>query len=95
MNSVVTGLLQLVENLLPLVPGGSTIGMVIDTLEEIVPLAIKEYQDVKPFVLNIISTLKDDAEVTPEQLARLDALEKQADDAFDAAWARVQEEDKT
>jgi hypothetical protein len=96
MNSVITGLLSLVGNLVPLAGGStSTVGMVINTLTEVVPLVIKEYQDVAPFIKNIIAALKDDPAATQAQLDALDVLDKQVDDAFDAAWARVQEEDKS
>lgn len=95
MNAVINGLLSLIGNLVPLAGGStSTVGMIINTLTEVVPLAIKEYQDVAPYVKNIIATLKDDPAATAEQLNQLDALNKQVDDAFDIAWAKAQEEDK-
>lgn len=96
MNPVITGLLSLVGNLVPLAGGtASTVGMVISTLTQVIPLAIKEYQDVAPFIKNIIATLKNDPSVTKAQLDQLEALDKQVDDAFDIAWAKVQGEDKS
>lgn len=93
--SIITGLLSLVGNLVPLAGGASsTVGMVISTLTEVVPLVVKEYQDVAPFIKNIIAALKDDPVATQAQLDALDALDKQVDDAFDTAWSKVQEEDK-
>lgn len=95
MNAIITSLLSLIGNLVPAVGGtASTVGMIINTLTEVVPLAVKEYQDVAPLVKNIISALKDE-NVTQAQLDALDALEKQIDDAFDLTWAKVQEEDKS
>ncbi len=95
MNAILTSLLSLVQNLTPLAGGStSTVGMIINTLTEVVPLAVKEYQDVLPFAKNIIAALKDDPAATQAQLNQLDALDKQVDDAFDAAAARAQEEDK-
>jgi hypothetical protein len=94
MNAILTSLLSLVRNLVPLNGDTSTVGMVINTLTEVVPLVVKEYQDVAPFVKNIISALKDNPAATQIQLDQLNALNKQVDDAFDSAWAKAQEEDK-
>ena len=95
MTAILTSLLTLVGNLVPAIGGTtSTVGMVISTLTEVIPLAVKEYQDVAPMIKNIISALKDE-NITQEQLDQLDALEAQIDAAFDATWARVQEEDKS
>lgn len=95
MNAILTSLLTLVSNLVPTIGGTtSTVGMVINTLTEVVPLVVKEYEDVAPFVKNIITALKNGSEVTQDQLDQLDALEAQIDAAFDDAWAKVQEEDK-
>lgn len=95
MNTILTSLLSLVGNLVPIAGGStSTVGMIIKTLTEVVPLVIKEYQDVAPFVKNIIAALKNDPAATQKQLDQLDALNKQVDDAFDAAAKAAQEEDK-
>lgn len=95
MNAILTSLLTLVSSLVPTIGGtASTVGMVINTLTEVVPLVVKEYQDVAPFVKNIITALKNGSEVTQDQLDQLDALEAQIDAAFDTAWAKTQEEDK-
>lgn len=92
---ILTSLLSLVGNLVPLAGGtASTVGMIINTLTEVVPLVVKEYQDVSPMIKNIISALKDDPAATQAQLDQLDALNKQVDDAFDAAAAAALEEDK-
>ncbi len=94
MNAILTSLLTLVGNLVPAIGGTtSTVGMIIETLTEVVPLVVKEYQDVAPLIKNIIAALKG-GEVTQDQLDQLDALEAQIDAAFDAAWAKAQEEDK-
>ena len=96
MNAILTSLLSLVGNLVPLAGGtSSTVGMIINTLTEVVPLVVKEYQDVAPFIKNIIAATKDDPAATLEQLNQLDALDKQVDDAFDAEVARVTEEDNS
>lgn len=95
MSGILASLLSLVGGLVPLASGAtSTVGMVIKTLTDVVPVVIKEYQDVAPFVKNIIAALKDDPAATQEQLNQLDALNKQVDNAFDAAAKRAEEEDK-
>lgn len=96
MNAILTNLLTLVGNLVPIAGGStSTVGMIIDTLTEVVPLIVKEYQDVAPFVKNVIAAVKNDPAANQEQLNQLDALDKQVDDAFDAAAAAAEEEDKS
>lgn len=95
MNGILTSLLGLVSNLVPIASGStSTVGMVINTLTEVVPLVVKEYQDVAPFVKNIITALKDDPAATQVQLDQLDELDKQVDIAFDTAAQAALAEDK-
>lgn len=94
MNPVVTGLLGLLAKIVPAVAGNSTaVGSTISTITTLVPTLIQEYQDVLPFVKNIIATLKNDPATTAAQLAQLKALDKQVDDAFDTAAAAAQAED--
>lgn len=95
MNAILTSLLTLVSSLTPLATGASTISSIISTLTEVVPLIVKEFQDVVPFVKNIITTLRGNSEVTQDQLDQLDILEAKVDAAFDAQVTRVTEEDKT
>lgn len=60
---------------------------IIAALEQIVPLLTKEYQDIKPFVTNIINALRGNGQITADQQAQLDALNAATDAAFEAAAA--------
>jgi len=94
MNSIVTGLLDLLAKIVPAVAGNtSAVSSTISTLTTVVPALIQEYQDVLPFVKNIIAALKNDPATTAVQIAQLKALDKQVDDAFDAAALAAQAED--
>ena len=85
-------LLTLVNSL---VPGATTtiITKIVDALVTLVPIIIKEAQDLTPIIRNIITLLRGNGEVTTEQLDQLDAMEAQLDAAFDASDAKAQAED--
>lgn len=95
----ITPLIQLVLTLLQqILPqlGGANAGLIakiITGLEVLIPVLIKEYQDVVPMVRNVISVLKNNNQVTPEQWATLDQMETKIDADFEAAAARAQAED--
>ena len=57
----------------------------IALLTGLVPVLIKEYRDVLPYVQNIISVLRSGDDITQEQLDELDALEATLDSEWDAA----------
>lgn len=92
--SAVSALLGLLTQILPLISQGGSVGLVISTLLQIVPLVATEIQDVAPLIKNIIAVLKNDPTVTQDQFNQLDALDKQVDDAFDAAASAAAAEDK-
>ncbi len=94
MNAVISALLPLLSKLVPLATGTGTVGTIVNTLVEVVPILVKEYQDVLPIVKNIIATLKGDGTITPEQWQALDTLDKQVDDMFDVTAVAAEAEDK-
>ena len=84
--SAILGVLQLIEQvLLPNLSATSTVAKVITMLEAIVPVVIKEAQDLAQPVRNIILALRNNGAITAEQLDQLDALEAKLDADFDAA----------
>lgn len=86
MNAVVSLVIQLLAKLVPAVADNQAlIGDVVASLEQMVPVLVKEYQDILPEVQNIIAALKGTDGITAEQWNALDALETQIDTEFEAA----------
>jgi len=72
----------------------AVIGKIIATLTELYPVVVREYQVLAPIVKGIISALATNPAATADQLAQLKVIDKQVDDAFDAAAAAAEAEDK-
>lgn len=87
----VSALIQLflstIQALLSGVTSAKIVSRVLTALIQIVPVAIKEAQDVLPAIQNIIAALSANPATTEEQLATLKALDAQVDAAFEAAVA--------
>lgn len=95
MGALVPTILAVLEQLLPAITGGNAtlVGTVLKALIEIIPLLTQEYADLVPIAKNIISALSANPATTAAQMATLQALDKQCDDAFEAAAAAAQAED--
>jgi hypothetical protein len=94
MNGIVTVLITLLAKLVPAIAGNSeTVTTIVNALVELTPVLIKEYQDLLPYVKNIIAVLKGDPATTQAQLDQLAALDQQVDAAFEAAATDAQTED--
>ena len=94
MTAALTTLLALLGQLIPAISGdASLIATIINALVQILPVIVKEIQDVAPFVKNIIAALKNDPNTTADQLAQLQALDAQVDQAFEAAASDAQAQD--
>jgi len=90
MTAAITAILALLEQLLPLVLSTSNTTLVagiIEMLTQLMPLIVQEVQTLAPAVKNIITALQADPTTTADQLVQLQALDKQCDDAFEAAAA--------
>lgn len=87
MSAAISLLLTVLAQIAPSLSSSGTITSVIKTLVELLPVLVKEVQDVAPLVQNIINALRDNNVITPEQLAALDELEAKADAEFEAAAA--------
>lgn len=92
MTQIITVLLALVQQI---APGATTdlIATIIEDLIQIVPVVIKEAQDLLPVIKNIIAALQSNPASVSDQLDALDQLDAQVDAAFDAAAAQAQADD--
>ena len=95
MNAIVQLALTLLQQVIPKLAGANAtlITQIINGLVALIPLLIKEYNDVMPFIKNVITLLKNHNEITPEQLQTLDTLETQIDAAFEIAAEKALAED--
>lgn len=91
--NIIALLMTMLETIAPTLTGSGAIQSVVTTLTQIVPVLVKEYQDVLPSVKNIISALGENGDVTDEQWDQLEALEAVIDKAFEDAAAAAQGED--
>jgi hypothetical protein len=86
-STAISTILALVEDILPLVTNSGMVAKVVSTLELLLPIIVQEYNDLVQPVKNIIAALSANPAATADQLAALQALDGQADAAFDAAAA--------
>ena len=88
MSAIIAAVLQLLNEVGPLLGSSASIAKAIAMLEEILPLVIKEAKDLLPMVKDAIATLSSaNSQTTDEQIAQLAAMDAQVDAAFDAAAA--------
>ena len=86
MTPIITAVVTLLGQLIPLIGGNSTaIANIITTLITLIPAITEEVQTLIPMVQNIIAALKADPATTAAQMATLEQLDQQCDDAFEAA----------
>lgn len=89
--TAVSGVLSLIGQVLPLIGGSNSaaIGGVIKTLTDIAPLVTDQISATYTGVKNIIASVGDHPATTEEQLASLQAFDKQVDDAWNAIEAQL------
>lgn len=88
MTEALTMLLTVIATIAASLNVPSQITSIINTLVSLIPILVKEFQDVVPLVQNIITALRGNGTVTPEQLQQLDDLEAKIDAEFEAAAAQ-------
>lgn len=94
MTSIIPAIIALLGQLIPVIGTASPLVVqILNTLVAVVPVLVKEYIDLLPAVKNIIAALKADPATTAEQMAALEALDQQVDQAFEAAATAAQAED--
>jgi len=79
--------LSVLDDLVPLVSSSSAIGNIIGLLEQYLPIVAQTATNLITPIKNIIAALSSNSAVTADQLTALQALDAQADAAFDAALA--------
>ena len=92
MSAALVALLTILAQISPTL-GSASITAVINALIQIIPALINTVEDVIPMVKNIIAALKSNAQITPQQLTDLAALNAATDQAFEAAATAAQAED--
>ena len=86
MNTIVTAVISLLGQLIPLIGGNSTlISTIINTLIAIIPEIVTEVETLIPPIKNIIAALSANPATTAEQMATLQDLDAKCDAAFEAA----------
>ncbi|GAB9224792.1 hypothetical protein ACFLEY_21765 [Bradyrhizobium sp. YCK136] len=93
MTAMLTTILSLISALVPAGTNAALIEKIVAALIQIVPVVVKEYQDLVPIVRNIIGALKADPSTTAAQLEQLQQLEVEWDADFEAAAAAAIAED--
>lgn len=90
MTAAVQAMLGLIGQLLPLITTGANatlVGGIISTLVGFIPFIVDEVESLYQPVKNIIAALSANPATTAAQLTQLQTLDKQVDDAFEAAAA--------
>lgn len=82
--------LDLLTKLVPTLTSSSQLQYIIDLLVALIPFVVQEFIDVLPMLKNIIAALTNHDAITTEQMATLKAMDKEVDDAFDAADASTE-----
>jgi hypothetical protein len=87
MTGLIQAVLALIEQLLPASASADIIAKILDALIKMMPFIISEVQSLSGPVKNIIGALSANPASLPDQLSQLQKLDKQVDDAFEAAAA--------
>ena len=87
MTGLIQAVLTLIEQLLPASASAQVITSIIDALVKMMPFIISEVESLVGPVKNIIAALSSNPAALPDQLSQLQKLDKQVDDAFEAAAA--------
>lgn len=93
MSAILTGILAILQALVPSITSSATVQQIINALIQILPVLVKEAQDLVPMIKNIIAALSENAASTADQLATLKALDQLTDAAFEAAATKALAED--
>lgn len=87
-SGAIQALLLVIAQIAPNIGIPSVIVSIISALENIIPVVVKEFQDLAPLVKNIIAALRNNDSVTEDQKTQLDTLEVKLDADFEAAAGR-------
>ena len=91
MNILLTAVVGLLTSLLPsiesAVGASAIVDQIITTLVSLIPQVAQLAEDLLPEIQNVIAALQSNTVITPAQMQALEALQAQADAAFEAAAA--------
>jgi hypothetical protein len=85
--TIIVSMLQTFLNIIPQITNNKEINAIIAMLIQIIPVIVKEAQDLIGPVKNIIAALSSKDDITPAQMEVLKALDAQTDQAYEDAWA--------
>jgi len=85
MSGMIAAVLALIEQLLPASASAQVVTSIIEALIKMMPFIVQEVESLIGPVKNIIAALQANPAALPDQLSQLQALDKQVDDAFEAA----------
>lgn len=89
--TLITTILTMLLAVLPKITDSKIVASIIETLINLVPIVVKEAQEVLPMVKNIIELLRS-KELTQEQLDQLDVVSAHVDAAWDQALVDFEKE---
>lgn len=95
MTIAIQALLGLIGQLLPLITGSANASLItgiISTLTQFIPFIVQEVESLYQPVKNIIQALSENPATNADQLAQLQTLDKQVDDAFEAIASETDSE---
>ena len=87
MSAAIVALLSVLAQIIPALSNSTAITNIINVLISLIPVVVKEIQDVEPLLTNIINALRGNNVITDQQLKDLDDLEAKIDAEFEAAAA--------
>lgn len=90
--AIINGVLGLAGAVIPLIPnnsaGSASIGKIIETVTALAPLVTDQVGTVYTGVKNILASIGSHPATTADQLATVQAFDKQVDDAWNAIEAQ-------
>lgn len=92
-SAIVTAVVSLLTQFLPLINSSAQVAKVIETLVAILPNVAQVAQDLVQPIKNIINALSANPAADADQIAALQALDQQYDAAFEAAATAALAED--
>lgn len=90
---MLTTILTLLAQIAGVTAETSTITSIINALVSLIPVLVKEYEDLVPIVKNIIAALSVNSATTADQLKTLQDLDAKVDSDFESAAAEALAED--
>ncbi len=93
MSPVIQAVLLILQTVSPALSNSQQVQGIITALVQIIPVLVKEFQDLVPMVKNIIAALSENPATTDQQLATLKELDAKVDADFEAAAQAAQAED--